>query len=76
MMQCRSCMRRRSTDAVERAGSTDSEAICQALRETDGFPGVIGPYTYQENQDMLSNCSIMQYDADKNENFIANITVE
>ena len=63
-------------DAIERAGSTDSEAVCQALRDTDGFPGIIGPYTWQENNDMISNCSIMQYDAEKNETFVSNISVE
>lgn len=63
-------------DAIERAGSTDSTAICEALKETKDYPGIIGPYTYQENHDMLSNCSIMQYDADKNENFVANISIE
>ncbi len=63
-------------DAIERAGSTDSAAVCQALQETDGFPGIIGPYTWQENNDMISNCSIMQYDADKVEHFVSNITVE
>lgn len=63
-------------DAIERAGSTDSEAICKALKETKDFPGIIGVYNYQENHDMLSNCSIMQYDVDKNEIFVSNITVE
>lgn len=35
-------------DAIERAGSTDAEAIQQALMETEGFAGVTGTVSYAE----------------------------
>lgn len=63
-------------DAIERAGSTDYEAITAALRETNGVQGIIGQYACQENQDMLNVCAIMQYDKDKNETLAANITID
>lgn len=63
-------------DSIERAGTTDNEAVIQSLRGTDGFQGIIGQYICQENQDMLNMCAIMQYDKDKNETLAANISVD
>lgn len=36
-------------DAIERAGSTDREAIRQALEETEDFEGVTGTFSMDEN---------------------------
>lgn len=33
-------------DAIERAGSTDPEAIKQAIEETQDFPGITGPISF------------------------------
>lgn len=63
-------------DAIERAGSTDREAVCKALRETDGVQGIIGKYVCQDNQDMLNCCAVMQYDKDKNEKLAANVIID
>lgn len=63
-------------DAIERAGSTDHEAVAKALKETDGVQGIIGKYICQDNQDMLNCCAIMQYDKDKNETLAANIVID
>jgi branched-chain amino acid transport system substrate-binding protein len=37
-----------AVDASERAGSTDSGAICDALKETEGFQGLTGEITYKD----------------------------
>jgi len=63
-------------DAIERAGTTDHEAVSKALRETDGVQGIIGKYVCQDNQDMLNCCAVMQYDKDKNEKLAANIIID
>lgn len=46
------------TDAIERAGSTDGDAICEALRETDNLQGIVGTYKANENQEMVSEAII------------------
>lgn len=65
-----------AADAITRAGSTDSEAICQALRETKDFEMVLGSYSWQENNDMLNSCVVIQYDKDMNESVVATVVVE
>ncbi len=45
-------------DAIERAGSTDSEAICQALRETKDFASLSGYLTCDEQQNLNHNSVI------------------
>ena len=40
-------------DAIERAGSTDPEAIRDALEQTEGFPGAAGEITFDENGDAV-----------------------
>jgi len=37
-------------DALERAGSTDAQAIKKALEETKGFPGITGAITFTPDQ--------------------------
>ena len=65
-----------AADAITRAGSTDSESICRALRETKDFEMVLGNYTWHENNDMLSGCVVIQYDSEMNESVAASVTVE
>ncbi len=38
-------------DAVQRAGSTDTGCICQALSQTRSFPGVTGDITFDPQGD-------------------------
>ena len=40
-------------DAIERAGSTDNEAIRDALAATEGFPGLTGSITFTEAGDAV-----------------------
>ncbi|MFP4431713.1 MAG: ABC transporter substrate-binding protein [Spirochaetaceae bacterium] len=40
-------------DAIERAGSTDSEAIRDALAATEDFPGLTGSITFTEDGDAV-----------------------
>ena len=48
-------------DAIERAGSTDREAIRAALEETSEFKGgVLATYTADENQEMVHQSVICQ----------------
>ena len=49
-------------DAMKRAGKKDREAICQALRETKDFKGVLGTTTFDENGD-TTNKVISFYEA-------------
>ena len=37
-------------DALERAGSTDAQAIKKALEETKGFPGITGSISFTADQ--------------------------
>lgn len=62
-------------DAITRAGSTDSEAICAALRETKDLEMVLGAYNWHENNDMLSSCVVIQYDDQMKENVVATVAV-
>ncbi len=45
-------------DAIERAGSTDSNAIRDALAETKDFPGAAGLVTLDENGDAVKSAII------------------
>lgn len=47
-------------DAIERAGSTDGEAIRQALADTSDFVGVTGAITFDENGDAQKNVAIVK----------------
>jgi len=49
-------------DAIKRAGKNDREAVCQALRETKNFKGVLGETTFDENGD-TDNKVISFYEA-------------
>lgn len=62
-------------DALQRAGSTDAEALVKALQETKDVAGPIGNYNCQPNRDMLKGCTIMQYDGNKEESVVANVVV-
>ncbi len=47
-------------DAIERAGSTDGDAIRQALVDTSDFVGVTGAITFDENGDAQKNVAIVK----------------
>ncbi|MGI6028161.1 MAG: ABC transporter substrate-binding protein [Candidatus Heteroscillospira sp.] len=46
-------------DAMERAGTTDYEAVVKALSETEGVPGVCGELTCDERNELQHNVSIV-----------------
>ena len=60
-------------DAIERAGSADSNAIRDALAETEGFVGATGTITLDENGDAVKSAVINQV---KDGEFIYLTTVE
>lgn len=45
-------------DAIERAGSTDSAAIRDALEATDSYPGAAGTISFDENGDAVKSAVI------------------
>jgi len=45
-------------DAIERAGSTDSAAIRDALEATDNYPGAAGTISFDENGDAVKSAVI------------------
>lgn len=47
-------------DAIERAGSTDGEAIRKALTETENFEGVTGVINFDENGDAKKNIAVIK----------------
>lgn len=48
-------------DAIERAGSTESEAIRDALAATEGFEGITGVVTYEEGSRVPSKgCALIE----------------
>lgn len=47
-------------DAIERAGSTDKEAIRQALADTKDFEGVTGLLNFDENGDAKKNLAVIK----------------
>lgn len=52
-------------DAIERAGSTDREAIAQAVRQTKDFPAVTGIITINENGDAIKSVAIVKIEDGK-----------
>lgn len=40
-------------DAIERAGSTEGEAVAEALRETENVPGLVGDFNCNEDGEMI-----------------------
>lgn len=48
-------------DAIERAGSTDSTKIKDALAETDGLDLVTGTYSVDENHHPIKSATILEY---------------
>jgi len=60
-------------DAIERAGSTDKEAIRQALADTKDFEGVTGLLNFDENGDAKKNLAIIK--TVKNGQFVYKDTV-
>ena len=47
-------------DAIERAGSTDGDAIRQAIADTSDFVGVTGAITFDENGDAQKDVAIVK----------------
>ena len=54
-----------TADAINRAGSTDHEAIREALAATDGFACVLGSLKANEHGELNSTLFILQIDANK-----------
>lgn len=49
-------------DAMNRAGSTDAAALCEALSQTKDFSGVTGSITFDEHGDPHKSAVIMSYE--------------
>ena len=47
-------------DAIERAGSTEPEAIRDALAQTEGFPGVTGSITIDEDRNAVKPAVVLR----------------
>jgi branched-chain amino acid transport system substrate-binding protein len=47
-------------DAIERAGSADSEAITKALAETKDFEGITGKFSFDEKHNPVKEISIIE----------------
>lgn len=52
-------------DAIERAGSTDREAIAKAVRQTKDFPAVTGIITINESGDAIKSVAIVKIENGK-----------
>lgn len=52
-----------AADAIERAGSTDPEAIRTALEETEDFEGVTGNISFDEDHNPVMDSFVVGYDA-------------
>lgn len=48
------------SDAIERAGSTDADAIVKALSETKNFDAVTGTLSFDENHNPIKEISIIE----------------
>ena len=62
-------------DSIERAGSTDPEAIKTAMAETVGLETVLGPITSDKNHDLNSTLFIVQFDINKNCSLVNKVTL-
>lgn len=62
-------------DAIERAGTTEPDALCQALRETKEFPSLSGALTCDEKQN-LNHSSVIFRMTDGKRQFVELITGE
>lgn len=47
-------------DAIERAGSTDRDAIRQALEETENFEGITGTFSMDENHNPTKSALMLR----------------
>ena len=62
-------------DAIERAGSTEVQAIIDALNATEGFQGLNGVYTKFSNVEFLNNAIIASIENGE-VHYIARVTAE
>lgn len=62
-------------DAIERAGSTDGDAIRQALVETKDFEGVTGIINFDENGDAQKNIAVIKTVKDGQFQYLDTVTV-
>jgi len=60
-------------DAIERAGSTDGEAIRAALQSTQDFPAVGGSISFDENGNPIKSAVLLQVQADGTYKYITNV---
>lgn len=63
-------------DAIERAGSTDGEAIKEALKATDGFEGVTGKITFDAVGDAQKDMAVIKTVKDGKFVFVEAVTVK
>lgn len=63
-------------DAIERAGSTDGDAIRQALADTKDFEGVTGIINFDENGDALKDIAVIKTVKDGKFVYLDTVTVE
>lgn len=63
-------------DAIERAGSTDREAVKNALYETAGLDSVLGEINCDKNGALVHECVVTRVAEDKSFPLIKKITVE
>lgn len=63
-------------DAIERAGSTDGEAIKTALAETKDFEGATGVLNFDENGDADKDMAVVKTIKDGKFQFLQTVTVD
>ena len=52
-------------DAIERAGEADATKIIEALANTDGFVGVAGNISVDDNHDAVKSIYVVELSGDK-----------
>lgn len=62
-------------DAIERAGTTESDALLKALNETDNLQGVVGKYRPNSMREMVHEGIICKLE-DGTAVYLDSITVE
>ncbi len=60
-------------DAIERAGSTDREAVRKALSETNGYEGIIAERTCNEFGELVHEAVVLQMDENKEAHLIKKV---
>lgn len=64
-----------AADAITRAGSTDHEAVREALAATENFPCVLGNLTANEHGELNSTLFMLQIDGEKNSSVVQKVSM-